>query len=79
MVPLAEQVLTTKQSEALVDISTDADLKDNIQNLPLINFWAGVMEFPHISTAAVKLLPFAPKYLCESILSILNNKDKMPQ
>lgn len=44
MFPLAEQGLTARQQEELIDVSTDLGLKETYTDLPLIDFPAYLKE-----------------------------------
>ncbi|XP_056126207.1 zinc finger BED domain-containing protein 5-like [Rhinichthys klamathensis goyatoka] len=71
--------LSLQEEEALVELSSNMDLKQRLGEMPITRFWFSVeSEFPQISTKATKvLIPFTSTYLCEcgfSALTMIKNK-----
>ncbi|KAK7158596.1 hypothetical protein R3I94_005049 [Phoxinus phoxinus] len=71
--------LSLQEEEALVDLSSNVDLKQKLAEMPITRFWLSVeSEFRQISTKAMKvLIPFTSTYLCEcgfSALALIKNK-----
>ncbi|KAJ8001210.1 hypothetical protein DPEC_G00191970 [Dallia pectoralis] len=71
--------LSLQEEEALVDLSSNVDLKQSLVEMPITRFWLSVeSEFRQISTKAMQvLIPFTSTYLCEcgfSALTMIKNK-----
>ncbi|KAJ7987904.1 hypothetical protein DPEC_G00331430 [Dallia pectoralis] len=69
--------LSLQEEEALVDLSSNVDLKQRRVEMPITRFWLSVeSEFRQISTKAMKvLIPFTSIYLCEFFaLTMIKNK-----
>jgi hypothetical protein len=67
--------LSTEDTEKLIEISSDYELKLRFKSLSLINFWLSVRkEYPLLAgKATTTLLPFSTTYLCEKAFSSYAN------
>jgi hypothetical protein len=64
---ISSQGLSTEDTEKLIEISGDYELKLRFKSLSLISFWLSVSkEYPLLAgKATTTLLPFSTTYLCE--------------
>ena len=65
--------LTMQEEEALVELSSNMDLKQKMSEVSLAHFWLSVQtEFPQLAKKPVKVfIPFTSTYLCECGFSAL--------
>jgi hypothetical protein len=71
----SSQGLSTEDTEKLIEISSDYELKLRFKSLSLINFWLSVRkEYPLLAgKATTTLLPFSTTYHCEKGISSYAN------
>ncbi|XP_062254936.1 zinc finger BED domain-containing protein 5 [Platichthys flesus] len=77
--PTVRDDLSIHEEEALVELSSNVDLKQRLVEMPITQFWLSIeSEFPHVSAKAMRvLIPFTSIYLCEcgfSALTLIKNK-----
>jgi hypothetical protein len=67
--------LNTEDTEKLIEISSDYELKLRFKSLSLVNFWLNLRkEYPLLAgKATAKFLPFSTTYLCEKAFSSYAN------
>jgi hypothetical protein len=77
----SSQGLCTKDTEKLIEISSDYELKLRFKSLSLITFWLSVRkEYPLLAgKATTTLLPFSTTYLCEKSISFLRKSENQAQ
>ena len=77
--PTVRDDLSIHEEGALVELSSNVDLKQRLVEMPITQFWLSIeSEFPHVSAKVMRvLIPFTSTYLCEcgfSALTLIKNK-----
>lgn len=77
--PAESDALSIQDEEALIDLTSNHELKQMFTHSSIGHFWLTVQnEFPELTQRALrKILPFVSMYLCESgfsVLTLIKNK-----